>query len=279
MIEILLQHRGRDEMKKVNLKDKKGFTLLELIVVILVVGILASIAIPGFSGFVETAKVAADEADMKTLNTLTVAYRAGGLAVDPFKDTTNTDTRLMEFLVEDGFLKAVLQPRQENVDYAWDFQGESWTMGDALIVVTGDLVTFGTTSPWFKVRILAYSGTAQDIIIPQTINGTRVEGIYQDAFRDKGLTSLIFSEDSVVTQIHGRAFQDNDLTEVVLPDSLTRLDGLAFKGNPIAKVTIGANVILGDKVFLDNNSFKEAYEELGKSAGTYYLVDGSWVKR
>lgn len=44
-----------------NLKKKKGFTLIELIVVIAILGILAAIAVPRFTGFTDKAKVGADK--------------------------------------------------------------------------------------------------------------------------------------------------------------------------------------------------------------------------
>lgn len=48
-------------MFKMLRKNRKGFTLIELIVVIAILGILALIAIPRLGGFTQSAKIAADE--------------------------------------------------------------------------------------------------------------------------------------------------------------------------------------------------------------------------
>ena len=92
-------------MKKRNLK--KGFTIVELVIVIAVIAILSAVLIPTFGGVVADAKEAALKADAKAIYTEYVADAAeqGDTVETVIHVNLGDDTTPEYYEVENGLIK------------------------------------------------------------------------------------------------------------------------------------------------------------------------------
>ena len=95
-----------------NLK-KKGFTIVELVIVIAVIAVLAAVLIPTFSNLVRKAQESADQQLAKNLNTALTMAEAEGKEIDDFSD-------VLQILQDEGYVIANLNPTAEDNWYAWD---------------------------------------------------------------------------------------------------------------------------------------------------------------
>lgn len=284
--------------------NQTGFTLVELIVVIAILGVLAVIAVPSYIGFVENAKIKADLVAVGTLNRATPIFRMNTPSSDPFLNPDNSPNTLMQALVTGGYLDSAVVPKSKDAAFIWSFDEEKWHLsvgGSVYVLLLSDglSITSGLLGSWQGGE--TYSGSSMDIVIPVSLNGAPITNIGQNTFRSVGLEAVAFEEGSQIKRIHARAFFDNNLTELNLPDTVERIDLWAFRnnelteiklpasleiielrafdGNDLTKIAIGEHVDeIQDRAFGKNtDSFKQAYETGG--AGTYVLAGENWVKQ
>lgn len=105
------------------IKNQKGFTLIELIVVIAILGILAAILIPRFAGVQDTAKKSADESSVQQIaNQLELAYVSGTITSADFTSGTafelnTTAGGVGDKLVAAEYIKAADIPTGTSMQY------------------------------------------------------------------------------------------------------------------------------------------------------------------
>ena len=85
------------KMKELN---KKGFTLVELLVVIVILGVIMSIAIPSITSSIERSK------DKQKTQIIKLIESAGELYVDKHKNTVKPGQITLDKLIGDGLITA-----------------------------------------------------------------------------------------------------------------------------------------------------------------------------
>lgn len=264
-------------MKGPNL-NRHGFTLIELIIVMAILSILTAVLLPSLTSYIESAQNATDLANLRSLNNVSQLYRLDSQPIpeELFLGLSNDSAR-MNALVTSGYLTSAITPKQKDKYFTWMSEIQQWTLSDVRIPSNLTGVTIDATGGQSGYLKGSYTGSETELVMPLTLNGVTITNIYQDVFSGKGLSSVYFDSNTSITKIHARAFKDNNITEISLPDSVVKLDYGAFYNNPITKITIGSDVVLETNVFRNNNSFRDVYYLEG--AGTYLYVDGNWVKQ
>ena len=97
----------------INRNNKKGFTIVELVIVIAVIAILAAVLIPTFSGIIKKANISKDTQLAKNLNTILLSEEAEGNKPENFSD-------VLAVLRANGYIVENLNPTTEGYFFVWE---------------------------------------------------------------------------------------------------------------------------------------------------------------
>lgn len=136
--------------------NKKGFTIVELVIVIAVIAILAAVLIPTFAGIVKKANLSADKQAVRQMNTLLSVYDTDGtiktvadavaaldkenLELENYKALTK-DHYFYFVLDENNNGRIILADKDGNVVYPEDFKaaaGAQWMSLSGMVPMSDD---------------------------------------------------------------------------------------------------------------------------------------------
>ena len=170
---------------------KKGFTIVELIIVIAVIAVLAAVLIPTFSNLIQKANVAADTTLIKNLNT--------ALAMDTSVSKHVTMTQALEATKENGFDVEKIVARATNNKIVWDSVNDCFAYSEkdkTDLTYIPDSKTDANVADYQLWTIV--KGTTLDAQYSSYIAGTNVTGTIDatkgvDVGENTGISSINYT--------------------------------------------------------------------------------------
>ena len=262
---VLMVHKNKHTLK--------GFTIVELLIVIVVIAILAAIVIVSYNGISRRAEITALQSDLR--NTATKLNLDKTKSGDVYIASLNSEVSVKgdkteltyTRLTNTTFCLSAASKKTPSLVYNITQEGKinegycaghdpnastsagcfdtNYDTGLDAVFINGyyDNENNNTSSP----------ACPRAVVIPSNIGGHPVKYVESIAFENKNLTAVTFP--NTLISIGSNSFALNHLTSVVIPDSVTSLGMGAFAQNyTLASVTLSNSLTSIEGYTFMNNS-------------------------
>ena len=221
-------------MKKSN---RKGFTIVELVIVIAVIAILAAVLIPTFSNLIKKANISNDTAIAKNMNTILTAEGAEGKITDVYS--------VIEALTENGLVLANINAKANGCLFVWEQETNQILLVD--------------TEKDYKVLFAAKEGYGEiDGSWYFVVNDTTLAAKVREAQPNANVLSFFETPDATVIETPMNAVFDAIGSKTDSEAKEEMYVEIPTNGATITEIKIGDNTYTAEDTFklsVGNNKF------------------------
>ncbi len=250
--------------------NKKGFTIVELVIVVAVIAILAAVLIPTFSGIIRKANISSDTVVAKNLNT--AAISAGAKDFDSALDA----------IKEAGYLVANLNAKASGCYFVWDDANDQFLLYDlenGKVIYSNTEVEGTPDANWcFAVNNSADESAVKAILANVTIKLAPASVADFKEIVTAGGTQTIYVDESIVMDDSLNVAGEGTEITLNLGSSALKTDASLTNDIPVqvyakAKFTIVGGEIGGTGEVL--NDYGTYYMAVYVSGGADAVIDGT----
>ena len=145
---------------------RRGFTIMELVIVIAVIAVLAAVLIPTFANLTERANESADTQTVKNLNTILSSEEVLG-------NKAGNMTEAIEIASSGGYNVTALTPTSDGNDILWNQDTNRFVLADSETgeIIAKDDITTDTTATGYKYW--AVVGDRDDLAVAEANSFSR----------------------------------------------------------------------------------------------------------